>query len=283
MKKLLAPGAREARESRRAPDAEPSFACGYLATLPLFLSYEIARALSSVENRNSAEIVVTLPLSICGLSAPWARVLLLALAAVLAARVAARRAKGREGAQLGRSVLVGILAGLVIGPALVLLASSLGGPGSAMQVPDGQSHGGRFRGGRPEAPPALPSVLRLLGAAGWEELLFRAGVYGILYLVLFRSTAFLGTPSAAARVVAELAAMLGSAVFFAAFHLEVVQRELGLAGEAFAPEVFLWRVLCGLALAGLFRWRGLGVASWAHGVLNLGLALGAGPGVFRSE
>ncbi len=250
------------------PDVEPSLALGYLATLPLFFGYELGLALPGVESRNSAEIVATLPLSICGLSAPWTRVLVLSVAAVFAARVAGREARPRGGktpSALWRSVLEGILAGLVIGPALVLFAN--------LQVPDG----------RPAEPPALASVLRLVGAAGWEELLFRGGVYGILYLLVFRSTAFLGAARAAAHFAAELAAMLGSALLFAAFHLELVQRELGLAGEAFASEVFLWRVLCGVALAGLFRWRGLGVASWAHGVLNLGLALGAGPGVFQPE
>ena len=42
-----------------------------------------------------------------------------------------------------------------------------------------------------------------------------------------------------------------------------------------------WRLLAGILLAGLFRWRGLGVCAWAHGLFNLGLVLGAGPGVFQ--
>ena len=36
------------------------------------------------------------------------------------------------------------------------------------------------------------------------------------------------------------------------------------------------RILLGL----LFRWRGVGVTAWTHGLFNLALLLGAGPDVF---
>ena len=69
-------------------------------------------------------------------------------------------------------------------------------------------------------------------------------------------------------------------MIFAAFHLDVVTRLLGVGGEDFDRGLFLWRLLAGLSLAALFRWRGLAVAAWAHGLFNGALLLGAGPGVF---
>jgi membrane protease YdiL (CAAX protease family) len=113
-----------------------------------------------------------------------------------------------------------------------------------------------------------------MGAAPWEELVFRVGVYGALFLVARRTSAFLGLESLGERFVAELAALLGSAFLFAWFHLESAQRLIGSAGEPYQHGLFLWRVSAGILLGGLFRWRGFGVASWAHAVFNLGIALG---------
>jgi membrane protease YdiL (CAAX protease family) len=126
----------------------------------------------------------------------------------------------------------------------------------------------------PEPARGLAALGRLVGAAPWEELLFRVGVYGGLFLLVRRSAGFLGLATPLARAGGELAALLASAVLFALFHLEPVQRLLGSPGEPFHRGVFLWRVAAGILLGALFRWRGFGVAAWAHAVFNLGLALG---------
>ena len=63
---------------------------------------------------------------------------------------------------------------------------------------------------------------------------------------------------------------------FAAVHLEVLASHLGPGGEPYDPYVFLWRLLAGILLALLFRWRGPGVAAWCHACFNVALLLGAG-------
>ena len=75
-------------------------------------------------------------------------------------------------------------------------------------------------------------------------------------------------------------AALGSAAFFAAFHLAPFVGWLGRGGESFDAAVFSYRFLAGLLLALVFRWRGPGVAAWTHGWFNLALLIGAGPDVF---
>ncbi|MFT5463465.1 MAG: membrane protease YdiL (CAAX protease family), partial [Planctomycetota bacterium] len=86
-----------------------------------------------------------------------------------------------------------------------------------------------------------------------------------------------------AHLVADLCAILFSSVAFAAFHLEVFTRWLGVGGEVYDGPTFLWRLLAGVLFAGLYRWRGLGVVAWAHGLFNLAVLLGADPSVFRGS
>ena len=74
--------------------------------------------------------------------------------------------------------------------------------------------------------------------------------------------------------------MLGSATLFAAAHLAAYTAWLGPGGEPYDASVFTWRLLAGILLGLVFRWRGPGVAAWTHGLFNLALLLGAGPDVF---
>jgi hypothetical protein len=160
---------------------------------------------------------------------------------------------------VGRSIAEGIGAGVVLAPLLVvLLAWTRGIELAATREP--------ARG--------LAALLALVGAAPWEELLFRVGAYGLLYLVALRAARFLGAPAGAGAVLAELVALLGSALAFALFHLDAVQTLLGLRGEPFLVGLFAWRLLAGLVLGALVRLRGLGVVAWAHALFNLGVALG---------
>jgi hypothetical protein len=243
----------------------PSLSAGYLAALPLFAAYELGLwALPDVAARASAERLVARALFLFGGRVQLARVALLAAAAALAyARMLRlRRAAAAELAPpLGQSALEGVLAGVLLGPLLLLSQRWLGAelPGLAAQ---------------PQR--SLAAALRLIGAAPWEELLFRVGAYGGLYLGVRRACAFLGLATPAARGAAELGALLGSAVLFAAFHLDGVQALLGTSGEPYGHALFLWRVSAGILLGALFRWRGFGAAAWAHAVFNLGIALGIG-------
>ena len=81
---------------------------------------------------------------------------------------------------------------------------------------------------------------------------------------------------------AELWGLLGSSALFACAHLAAFTAWLGPGGESYNGSVFTWRLLAGILLGLVFRWRGPGVAAWAHGLFNLALLVGAGPDVFLS-
>jgi len=258
------------RRRARAVDAEataflgaPSLALGVLAALPLFVAYELGVLWLGGGARASAERLLATPLEHLG--APgWVRPVLLAalaLAAVLRVR-ATEPAEELLARRLGRLLLEGLGIGILLGPLLVFLQGWLDPAPLVLSVPP---------------PRTLAATLRLVGAAPWEELVFRVGLFGGLYLAVRRTASFLGLPVHPSRLLAELCALLGSALGFAWFHLDVAQRLLGGTGEGFHAGVFLWRLSAGLCLGGLFRLRGFGVAAWAHAVFNLGLALGIRP------
>ena len=128
--------------------------------------------------------------------------------------------------------------------------------------------------------PSLDGVGHVLGCAAWEELLIRLGLFSLVYLLVSRLVQFLGGPRGLAGFSADVVALIVSSFAFAAIHLDEVAVWIGSTGEPFDRHVFLWRTLAGLALGGLYRWRGLGVATWTHAFYNLGFALGASPAVF---
>jgi len=237
----------------------PSLAAGYLCALPLFVAYELGPLVDGAgAARASAEQVVFAAFRFLGPEVRWLRLgLLLALA--VAAGIHLRRAGALEPRALARTAGLGILLGVALGPLLVLAHGWLDAAPLAVGEP---------------APRSLPRVLRLVGAAPWEELLFRVGAYACAYFVARRLLEFFGLVGRPVQAAAELAALLVSALAFSAFHLHGVQAWLGLRGERFDTGLFLWRVSAGLVLGGLFRWRGLGLAAWSHAVFNLGLALG---------
>jgi len=260
-----APGGTSASLAAPSTDAT-QLAAGFLAAVPLFLAYELGLALGAEAGaRSTAERVVDRALVPFGERATWVRCAALCIAAVLS-YVHLRSREGLAPADLGRrlsrSVAEGGIAGIVLGPLLVFSVQWLG---AAPLV------------AASEAPRSAALTLRLVGAAPWEEVLFRLGVFSLVFLVHERIARFLGVPRAVSRLTAEWLAFLGSSLAFALFHLQAFQQLLGSSGEPFHAGLFLWRVTAGLFLAALFRWRGLGVSSWAHAVFNLGIALGVRP------
>jgi membrane protease YdiL (CAAX protease family) len=245
-------------------------AAGLLAILPLLLFYELSRSSLADGRRNLAEVVLSLPLWFAGDGAHglrWAGLGVLGVGSawrlwsVRGGLLSAFRIPGE-----------GLLAAICLGPLLLLAQSSLGGPGQTQFL---SSHG-------PPLVPPLASVGLRVGGSGYEELLFRLGLLSATYLIVRRAASALRSPLPVARWVADLVALLVSSLLFATFHLEVVAESLGWrGGEAFNRSLFLWRFLAGLLLGGLYRWRGLGVAGWAHALFNLSLELGSGPAVFR--
>lgn len=256
-------------EEERAAHHQPGLALGYLIALPLFMAYELGLffAPSALERNDCERLLSSLlrPLQTNAVYGRWA--LLLGLG--IWAWVHLRRQELAFLPKAARSLGEGLLGAFLLGPILVWMLSFFD---PSLFAGVGQA--------QPEDAPDIWAALRLVGGAPWEELLFRVGIYGILYLLLARILGFLGLGRAAALLMGDLGAMVGSSLAFAAFHLEAVQSLLGESGEAYEPGAFLWRLLAGLLLAGLYRWRGLGTAAWAHGFFNLGLALGVGPGIF---
>lgn len=251
---------------------QPSLCVGFVASLPLFALYEIGLLAGGQHaERASSELMLDLLLAPLGDLARWVRWIVILLLALVALTVLRRRQVDVARA-FARTLGEGALGAIALGPVLILL--SLGFDASlAWDLPAGPTGHA----------PGLDRACRLVGASVWEELLFRVGCYGVLFLLAARVTGFLGLARRLALVIGDLVALLGSSILFAAFHLVLFQRWLGRGGEAFDSAVFLWRLLAGLLLAALFRWRGLGVSAWTHGIFNLALALGAGPGVFQSR
>ena len=261
---------RERGHERAGEPAGPSLALGFLALVPLIVAHEWGAEALQRSVVNFAAVLLALPLAPFGehaLEASWIVYAFFAAASL----VALFRAEYALLPRLLRVCGEGALAAVVLGPLLVFLcwALQLTGEGSAL------------RSSPPAHAPALAWAAVLSGGAAFEELVFRLGVLSLSYLAARRGLLALGASSRAAGLVAELAALLCSAVVFAASHLRFVVTGLaGAGGEPFDSAIFTWRVLAGILLGILFRWRGMGVAAWAHALFNLALTIGAGPEVF---
>ena len=244
------------------PEREAGLAAGLVGMTPLLLAYEVAQR-SGLSWRNSSERLATGALETLGSWEETAR-----LAAVLAVGALAVAACLRDGLPLvpliGRQLVRGGLWALLLGPLLVLSLMLLD-----HQVAVHASGG---------SPDGLEVVGAVSGAA-WEELVFRVGAYGVLFLASRRLALFAGVAERVARWAAEGVGLLGSAALFAAFHLELFSGWLGSGGEEFCAAAFTFRFIAGILLGLLFRWRGPGVSAWSHGLFNLSLAVGVSPGV----
>lgn len=248
-----------------------SLSLGWLAMVPLLVAYELSLGQTDPRLRNASELLLFRVLAPLGESGDPLRHAALVLVSAGALTLCFRRRVALLPG-LFRVFVEGALGALLLGPALALFVHLLGVPlegGEVGALPVGV-----------QSAPHLARGAQLLGGAAYEELVFRVFAYALCYLVVRRSAAFLGILPAAAHGAAELVAVLGSAFLFAAFHLEAVTGWISAGGEAFSGPVFTWRVLAGILLALLFRWRGPGVAAWTHGLFNLALYLGAGPEAF---
>lgn len=252
-------------ESDSPPDVPGTLALGYLACAPLLAAYEWSLATSAEPTRSTAEVCLFRFLLPLGEDAHLARQgILLALLIVCLLRLA-RHSRGL-GLRLMKVLGEGALWALLLAPTLMLCTHLLGG----VEPPAGFSV-------EPGAAPGLARAAFILGAAAHEELFFRVILYSGLYLTARVLMVHFGAGLTCARLVGEAVGLVGSAGVFAALHLAAFTTWLGSGGEEFEPFVFLWRLLAGIALGGLLRWRGPGVAAWTHALFNLGLLLGAGP------
>ncbi len=256
-----------------ALDPRRGLCLGFLAMLPLFFCYELAQNSPSIQARNLAEVLLGMSFEALGPSARYVRRALLVLAAGVAWWSLRARAV-RLWPALARVWLEGSLGALVMGPLLIASARSA------------ESWFGRADLSWDPGPsvPELAQAGLVAGGAAWEELVFRVGVYGAVAAVLGRLFALAKAPSARARPLgrsAQLGAHLGagvcSALAFTAFHLRSVRALFGSSGNGLEPALAWWTFSAGLALAGLFFWRGVGVAAWTHALFNLTLWVGIDP------
>ena len=225
--------------------------------LPLLLAYEAGARAHTGHGamRNVAEMLVFLPL---GSIAGAARLPILVAVALAALWSLFRAGLGREGAglvpRIWRILLEGAVAALLLGPALLLALDLLGVPPRPGEL--AFPHTG-------DAPPLAVAAV-VAGGAAWEEIVFRNGVQSLVILAARHALAFFTASTRVARAGADVLSIAGGAAVFAASHLAVFTQVLGPGGERFVPAVFTWRLLAGMLLGALFRWRGPGVAAWAH-------------------
>jgi len=104
-------------------------------------------------------------------------------------------------------------------------------------------------------PEQLARFIRFLGAGIYEELLFRLGLFGMLYLLL--------RAVLVPKVIAiPFAGVIGSLAFAAAHHI-------GVNGEELKAPIFAFRAVAGLFFAALFVARGFGIAVGTHAGYNI--------------
>lgn len=247
--------------------AEQPLALGLLALTPLLVLHELARGAGL--GANLAQYCLTLPLRLL----PQAELVLWVAIALLACGclVWLYRSDYALVPRLLTILKEALLAAVSMGPLLLGLAWLLSVPGDLAHLRLGEV-----------GTPSLSLVALRMGGGAWEELLFRWLLYSLLYLGSRRGLLALRCRADAATLGAEVLALVGSALAFAAAHLSTVVYVLtGLqGGEPFDPATFSWRCLAGLSLGILFRWRGMGVAAWTHAFFNLALSIGAGVDVF---
>lgn len=112
------------------------------------------------------------------------------------------------------------------------------------------------------ATPAAGQLVTYVGAGIYEEVLFRLGLFSVLYFLL----RLVLMPAVVAVVLAGLAA----ALMFAGAH------HIGPAGEPVVPVLFLFRVLAGLYFTALYVVRGFGIAVGAHAAYDILVGVSVG-------
>jgi hypothetical protein len=251
-----------------APELQRSLALGLLAMVPMILAYELALAKIGGAQHNTSELILFRLFAPLGAMADHARWICLAGASI-ASLVWCLRQQWELGPRLFRIALEGLMAAVLMGPILVGITMLIGEPSGALPL-----------GRDPAAAPNLVAAGLVFGGGAYEEIVFRVGAYSALFVILKHSASFLGASRGLARWIGEGGGLLGQALLFAGFHLALFTAWLGEGGESFDATTFCYRVIAGVLLGLLFRLRGPGVSSWAHGSFNLALLLGAGPDVF---
>ena len=194
--------------------------------------------------RSGAFSVVEQGLRWLGQPAYWCLGLIICLALLWAiGRIRLNALAWRGGASL--IIAEGIVWGILLGPLLDWLSRLVPSQPSALWLfnfgTDSSIHG---------------SLALAAGAGLYEELIFRAGILGGLFVLLRGLFLTVGWRASGAVLAMGISLILSSAMFAWA-------HTLGDPAATTAP-VMIYRFLAGVLLGGLFSWRGLAVVAWAH-------------------
>jgi Type II CAAX prenyl endopeptidase Rce1-like len=105
---------------------------------------------------------------------------------------------------------------------------------------------------------SLGSVVMALGAGFYEEVLFRAGLFGVGALLVKK----LAGSSTKTFVILACWALVEAAIF-SGWHY------VGALGDGFSIQSFVFRAVCGLVLTAIFAFRGFAPAVWTHALYDL--------------
>ncbi len=211
---------------------------GLLLTIPVFLLYHLG--ILAIDLRNGVDLVSTLTFELLdrSLLAYVGVTIGYAAAIALAAYVLRRRGSIKPAELLpvlGESILLAIVMLVLVGWATNHLVDWQIGP----------TRMGPFT-----------KVVMAAGAGFHEELVFRVGLFGGGTLVLHK-LARLSEAKAA-----WIAALLSSVVFSAIHYV-------GPLGDDFQLVSFVFRLLAGLYLAAVYRFRGFAVAVYTHAIYDV--------------
>ncbi len=220
----------------RTPRGTPRFeGADLLLTAPVFFVYHLGVVFLTV--RNGCDPVTDALLSILHRSLSAYLGLTLGLGLVLALGVRVFRLGGTLN---GRRVALRLFEATVYALLMAVAARAVAAP---------------LLGPRQKLGP-FAAVVSSMGAGFYEEVAFRVILFGLGAYLIGRWT------KGARRVFLEIGWALTAAFAFSAVHY---------LNEDFAVGSFVFRVVCGLVLTAIFRFRGFAAAVWTHAIYDVGV------------
>lgn len=211
-------------------------------TLPIFLLYHLGVVFLPV--RNAADLVTTELSALAKNSmAAYAGLTVAVGAAFVVVLAATGQKRALEGKRFALIALEGTLYAILMRFAAAAVVGSLSLRPSVPSI---------------ETKSVFSGVVMSMGAGFYEEIAFRAGIFGLGALLL--KAVF--SPGIR-RVVFTLLWACVAAVAFSAWHY------VGALGDSFDVPSFIFRAVCGLILTAIFVFRGFAPAVWTHALYDV--------------
>jgi len=227
-----------AKDAAKVPDKSDAWTDLGL-TLPIFLLYHLGVVFLPV--RNAADPVTAELSSLAKNSLPAYAGLTVAVGIAFVVVLAATGQKrALEGKRFALIALEGTLYAILMRFAAAYVVGSL------TLAPSVETRG------------VFSGVIMSMGAGFYEEIAFRAGIFGLGALVV---KAVFGP--GIRRVVLTVAWAAVAAVAFSAWHY------VGSLGDSFDVQSFVFRAVCGLVLTAIFVFRGFAPAVWTHALYDV--------------